>query len=261
MYIYLGGYFHRHGTDMSNIVERKIGKTNNLNRREYELNDTKMTIGYTIIQAWKTGDRTDDIEKAIHALLDHDRMSGEWFNDRDGSLGARLSKFMKYSNVEEYIFEEDDDVVVNQTRRLARSKSQDSLIKEWFKDSKKWSQYFANKKFKLVRPNGFEQVISIQPDDTIHCDTEDTTIKISDKNYTPNYAFELGMRNKWIKEGINPEGKLSWYSDEWKRLAKEQNLWKPFNNGWDTVDLETGKTLMELATEIYNRETGNGTEI
>ena len=48
MYIYLGKYFHRHGTDMSNIVERKIGKTNNLNRREYELNDTKMTIGYTV---------------------------------------------------------------------------------------------------------------------------------------------------------------------------------------------------------------------
>ena len=99
MYIYLGKYFHRHGTDMSNIVERKIGKTNNLNRREYELNDTKMTIGYTIVQAWKTGDRTDDIEKAIHALLDHDRMSGEWFNDRDDSLGVRLSKFMKYLEI------------------------------------------------------------------------------------------------------------------------------------------------------------------
>ena len=254
-YIYIGKYFHRHGKDIGELkFERKIGFTDNLNRRERELNSTKMTVGYTIALAWdlETEENMRKWEGVLHAMEDNNRLSGEWFNDMAETLEERVSKTLRIAGFNMVDLGESDDEDANTVRRLARSKSQDSLVKEWFKDARKWSQYFANKKFKLVRPNGFEQVITIQPNDSIHCDTEDTTIKIGDKNYTPNYAFETGMRNKWIKEGINPEGKLSWYSDEWKKLAKEQNLWKSFNNGWDTVDLETGKTLMELATEIYN---------
>jgi len=261
-YIYLGKYFHRHGGDIGDLkYERKIGFTDNLDRRERELNSTKMTIGYTIALAWDLGTEKEmrRIEGMLHAIEDDHRLSGEWFLDLKETLEERVSKFMRIGGYSLVDLGEDDDEDVNNTRRLARNKSKDSLVKEWFKDPTKWSQYFANKKFKLIRPNGFEQIITIQPNNEIHCDTENTVITINDKNYTPNYAFESGMRKKWIKDGINPEGKLNWYGDEWKRISKEQNLWKSFNNGWDTVDLESGKTLMELATEIYEKHQVDGT--
>ena len=103
MYIYIGTYYHtRHKGTISVIdesgnyvtLEKKIGKTINLEDREYSLNRTKSQIGYTFLKAWKTDNQTDKVELAIHDILSNVRSEGEWFQDDDDTLVDRISGFM-----------------------------------------------------------------------------------------------------------------------------------------------------------------------
>jgi hypothetical protein len=94
MYIYLGRYYHKSGKELSDLTEKKIGLTKNLDNRERELNSTKFTVGYTFVKAWETGEDTNKIERSLHAILDDVRMDGEWFEDSDKTLISRMAKFM-----------------------------------------------------------------------------------------------------------------------------------------------------------------------
>ena len=99
-YVYIGEYFHKHGGIIP--PEKKIGLTTNLTDRERALNSTKHTIGTLLTMAWEVDDM-DVVEKGLHAILDHDRMSGEWFNDDDDTLKYRMIKYMSiygYSRVD-----------------------------------------------------------------------------------------------------------------------------------------------------------------
>lgn len=92
-YIYIGQYYHKHGLDLQElgITEKKIGLTKDLNDREKALNSTKMTIGYVVAAAWKVDDMRK-VESALHNILAHDRLDGEWFTDREGDLIQRVDK-------------------------------------------------------------------------------------------------------------------------------------------------------------------------
>ena len=91
-YIYVGGYYHYSGKDISSLTEKKVGKSINVPSRENALNSTKFTIGYTMIKYWQV-DSMSRVEKMLHAILP-ERMQGEWFEDTDGMLVERVSKFM-----------------------------------------------------------------------------------------------------------------------------------------------------------------------
>ena len=52
------------------LFERKIGFTDNLNRRERELNSTKMTVGYTIALAWDL-ETEEEVEDFVNYTLTH----------------------------------------------------------------------------------------------------------------------------------------------------------------------------------------------
>jgi len=121
MYIYLGIYYHsRHKGTLCVVdengeyltLEKKIGKTIDLASRENSLNRTKSPIGYTMIRAWQTGEQTDQIELAIHDLLDNVRSEGEWFNDDDDSLSDRLGSFMNRMGYPEVKFSDDTEDLV-----------------------------------------------------------------------------------------------------------------------------------------------------
>lgn len=98
-YIYIGQYYHHHGKDLSNLTEKKIGKSVNVPSRENALNSTKFTIGYTMIKYWAV-DSMSQIEKGLHAILP-DRLNGEWFEDDDDTLIDRVSKFMTIMGAKE----------------------------------------------------------------------------------------------------------------------------------------------------------------
>jgi hypothetical protein len=133
MYIYFGKYFHRHGKDISNANEIKVGKTINLSQRESQLNNTKMTIGYTIVKAFETGEDTDKVEKQLHAILPN-RLDGEWFDqDEEDPIISRGTKFMLVSGYPEVDLGHDEDEDVNKVRKIQ-------------KDNDQWRAFFEAKK-------------------------------------------------------------------------------------------------------------------
>ena len=133
MYIYFGKYFHRHGKDISNANEIKVGKTINLSQRESQLNNTKMTIGYTIVKAFETGEDTDKVEKQLHAILQN-RLDGEWFDqDEEDPIISRGTKFMLVSGYSEVDLGHDEDEDVNKVRKIQ-------------KDNDQWREFFEAKK-------------------------------------------------------------------------------------------------------------------
>jgi hypothetical protein len=93
-YIYIGQYFHKRGKDLSNLTEKKIGKSSNPPDRENALNSTKFTIGYTMVKVWAV-ENMSQIEKALHSILPN-RLDGEWFEDEDDTLIDRITKFMTH---------------------------------------------------------------------------------------------------------------------------------------------------------------------
>jgi hypothetical protein len=126
MYIYLGTYYHtRHKGTISVIddngdyvtLEKKIGKTIDLEQRETALNRTKSPIGYTFLRVWETGTDTDRVELAIHELLDNDRSEGEWFADDDDTLTERLSGFMSKMGYPEVPLDNDVEELVSNIER------------------------------------------------------------------------------------------------------------------------------------------------
>ena len=133
MYIYFGKYFHRHGKDISNLNEIKVGRTVDLAQRESQLNNTKMTIGYTIVKAFETGDDTNKVEKQLHAILPN-RLDGEWFDqdNEDQTLIARGTKFMAVSGYPEVDLGLDSDEDVNKVRKEE---------KDWVE----WREFFEKK--------------------------------------------------------------------------------------------------------------------
>ncbi|MGI9310305.1 MAG: GIY-YIG nuclease family protein [bacterium] len=130
-YIYIGKFFHRKGKEF-NLLEKKVGITNDLAVREYELNRTKSPIGYTVIAAWDAGDDARKIERQIHALLDHDQSYGEWFEDDDDDLIARVSKFMGIEGCQEVSLGKDEDSDANNVRKTEKEKSEMATLREQY---------------------------------------------------------------------------------------------------------------------------------
>lgn len=120
-YIYIGEYYHKHGKEL-NLTEKKIGLTKSLEEREKALNSTKFTIGYCMSEAYKVDDMFK-VEKAIHSLLDHNRLEGEWFEDDDDSLKQRVNKFMTTMGYEKVNLNNDDSDVEEKQIRTKLDKS------------------------------------------------------------------------------------------------------------------------------------------
>ena len=124
-YIYIGQYFHYYGKDLG-ILDKKIGKTINLDQREMQLNRTNGTIGYAFIAAWEV-ENMNMIENTLHSLLSATRLYAdnrptEWFDDEDESLVNSVRQFMDNLNIgKEIDLGIDKDAKVNEIRHSARS--------------------------------------------------------------------------------------------------------------------------------------------
>ena len=136
MYIYLGTMYHKRYKGTISVidhngeyieVEKKIGKTIDLANRELQLNSTKFPVGYIIIDAWETGQDTDRVELAIHALLSHDRVEGEWFTDT-GTLQTRLQGFMTKMGYNQVNFNNESD---NETNTIVERITQRKTKNSW----------------------------------------------------------------------------------------------------------------------------------
>ncbi len=231
-YIYLGKYFHRAGKEL-NLSEKKIGKTINLDQREHELGRTNSPIGYTYINAWKTGDDTDKVERQIHALLGHDRMEGnEWFEDKADDLNDRLSTFMDYGNYKQVELADEEDVGANETRKVSRDKLKENGLKE------KINEYLVGESFSFTRPNDFVQTITIK-ENGIYSSTNDKMYDIG----RVHFAFADSFRQKLIEDG-----KITKEEWNWSKVRREHR--GPTVNFWHNAKNKDGKTIMQRLLEV-----------
>lgn len=193
-YIYIGKFFHRKGRELD-IPEKKIGLTRDLKQREYELGRTKSPIGYTIVAAWDTGAYTETVEKQIHALLKHDRAAGEWFDDEDDDLIARVTEFMRLGKYPEVPLEKEDDADANSVREAEKNHVE---LVELRKEHLDW---LVGESFSYTCYGTTVTVIA-QPDGKFRCEQNGKTYP------TLNSAFQ--------KAGIELSGRDTFPINAWK---------------------------------------------
>ncbi len=186
-FLYIGKFFHRKGKEVD-FLEKKIGITSNLAVREYELSRTKSPIGYTIIRAWDAGENAERIEQKIHALLNHDRSYGEWFEDDADDIVSRVSNFMKLENCNEINLKEDEDKDADNARKAERDNAEIVELRkntDWLKDIP----------FHTLR-YGERITVTMKSDGEYFCEQTGKTYSTLNKAFT-NAGIEITGREKF----------------------------------------------------------------
>ena len=89
-YIYVGEYFHKFGKNVP--TEKKIGKTDSLLNIP-QIDDYAFSLDFHTPDIYLVDD-VEKLYKALTTILDHDQLKEDWFEDTDGDLKDRVTKFM-----------------------------------------------------------------------------------------------------------------------------------------------------------------------
>jgi hypothetical protein len=89
-YIYIGEYFHKFGKNVP--TEKKIGKTTSLLDIP-QIDDYAFSLDFHTPDIYLVED-VEKIYKALTTILEHDQLKEDWFEDTDGDLKDRVTKFM-----------------------------------------------------------------------------------------------------------------------------------------------------------------------
>ena len=89
-YIYIGEYFHKFGKNVP--TEKKIGKTISLLDIP-QIDDYAFSLDFHTPDIYLVED-VEKIYKALTTILEHDQLKEDWFEDTDGDLKDRVTKFM-----------------------------------------------------------------------------------------------------------------------------------------------------------------------
>lgn len=113
-YLYIKKYADVNGYELPNY--KKIGMTNDVERRRKQLSGTQGPIFVETVCSWEfPDDNAKAVEKAIHGLLGNLRSVGEWFIDEDDSITDSLSTLMEAFNINRVgIADTEEQVMVKQ---------------------------------------------------------------------------------------------------------------------------------------------------
>jgi hypothetical protein len=89
-YIYIGEYFHKFGKNVP--TEKKIGKTTSLLDIP-QIDDYAFSLDFHTPDIYLVED-VEKMYKALTTILEHDQLKEDWFEDTDGDLKDRVTKFM-----------------------------------------------------------------------------------------------------------------------------------------------------------------------
>ena len=89
-YIYIGEYFHKFGKNVP--TEKKIGKTTSLLDIP-QIDDYAFSLDFHTPDIYLVED-VEKIYKALTTILEHNQLKKDWFEDTDGDLKDRVTKFM-----------------------------------------------------------------------------------------------------------------------------------------------------------------------
>jgi hypothetical protein len=91
-YIYVGEYVHKFGKEMP-LKEKKIGKIDSLTKIP-QIDDYAFSLDFMASDIYLV-ENVDKIYSALIAILDHDNLKEDWFEDTDNDLKERVASFMK----------------------------------------------------------------------------------------------------------------------------------------------------------------------
>jgi hypothetical protein len=98
-FIYVGEYFHKFGIEMP-LTEKKIGKVKSLTDI-VGIDDFAFSLDFAPTDLYMIEDeKVDQIYEAITTLLEHDQIKDEWYDDADGTLKERVTKFMEIMKIQ-----------------------------------------------------------------------------------------------------------------------------------------------------------------
>lgn len=119
-HIDIGGYI--------DIPYKKVGITGSgnatLTSRLQQISSTKSPIKAQCIAAWEHHD-AKSVEKALHLLLEDNRIEGEWFLDKDDTLVERMQPIMELLGSKEIIIEGGED---SYTRNVLKKESESKSL-------------------------------------------------------------------------------------------------------------------------------------
>jgi hypothetical protein len=235
-YIYIGKFFHRGDIKLPEELEKKIGKTIDLTARESELGRTKSPIGYAMIAAWETNEKTPKVERSLHSLLDHNRTHGEWFLDPVGDLLDRISDYMSINGFEQVNLSTDtEDQEINVMRRSSEHLSE---IKEL---RKKINLLLLGETFHIIRRHtDFSSSVTIK-ENGFYCNENGTLYE------TLNSAFSMPFKNYLIKVKNIDEEILK---NDKNVLWDNRNVW---SDAKDTEKKSVDFRLLEKNKEILRK--------
>jgi hypothetical protein len=116
-YVYLGRYYHISNKELP--LDFKFGVTDNLDKREFQLGNTKSPIKYMILRAWKIPHnvKREQIESFIGLVFDKEKYDGcEWYDIQDDDHAITFQNkikdlficFSKFTSDDTFVFEEVD---------------------------------------------------------------------------------------------------------------------------------------------------------
>ena len=106
-YIYVGEYFHKFGKEMT-LTEKKIGKVKDLTQIP-QIDDYAFSLDFAASDIYSV-ENVDKMYEALVAVLDHDNIKEDWFEDTDNDLKDRVARFMKAFNYVDIADEDGDDI-------------------------------------------------------------------------------------------------------------------------------------------------------
>jgi hypothetical protein len=105
-FIYVGEYFHKFSRQVP--TEKKISKVKSLLDIP-GIDDYAFSLDFSPVDLYMVEDeRLNMVYEAITVLLDHDHIKDDWYDDADGTLKNRISRFMEIMRVQK-IEDKDND--------------------------------------------------------------------------------------------------------------------------------------------------------
>ena len=89
-YIYVGEYFHKYNKSIP--TEKKVAKTDSLLSIP-QIDDYAFSLDFHTPDIYLVDD-VDKMYEAVTTLLANDQLKEDWYEDTDGDLKERITKFM-----------------------------------------------------------------------------------------------------------------------------------------------------------------------
>ena len=218
-YVYLGRYYHIKSKELP--FDFKFGVTDNLDKREFQLGNTKSPIKYMILRAWKIPHnvKREQIESFIGLVFDKEKYDGcEWYDIDDddhaivfqNKITDLFKCFSKFTADDTFVFEEMDlknPSKIADTNEIKIRVENENNLKKMLKVVIDGNVISENKTPTEVYLDSFKYLIDKNGEDSFHLMNEHKTYLTSDVSDFPSYADTKIYKTMFINSRFSTTSK------------------------------------------------------